>query len=292
MKTEKIYKEKSKHWLLRSCILFVAIGLLVWFTLYVICEQGNLTVTKYSLSTDKFSGEFKVTVLADLHNKEFGTDNKELVKLVKEQNSDVIACLGDFVQKQDPRTDIAYSLYTQLNEIAPVYAVLGNHETYTDNSKDYIQSIKDSGVALLDNEMIDIPVGNDSITLGGLTEYPFYEFDAPDYNNNERYFFDKFIASTNYKLLLTHKPELFMWGLKEYDIDLMLCGHTHGGCVNLPFVGSIYAPNQGFFPKYVKGLYHSDTATMIISGGLGATYSIPRINNPPEILVVTINGEK
>lgn len=286
-------KENRKHYIIRTVIIALLIGLIVWGTLYILAEQDNLVVTKYTMDTDKFDGTFKVTVLSDLHNKEFGEGNEKLLDLVSKQDSDIIACLGDFVVKGDKNTQIAYDLYKNLKEIAPVYAVLGNHETYSDLSDTYIQSIKDSGVNLLDDTMTDIKINEkDSITIGGLRDYPYYEFDAPDYNNADRYFFEKFCDVSNYKLLLTHKAELFMWKLKDYPIDLMLCGHTHGGCFNVPFIGPLYAPNQGFFPQYAYGEFSSDTCNMIITSGLGSTYFIPRINIDPEIVVVTINGTK
>jgi predicted MPP superfamily phosphohydrolase len=70
-------------------------------------------------------------------------------------------------------------------------------------------------------------------------------------------------------------------------------GHYHGGQWNLQFIGGVYAPYIGFNPPFVKGVYKGEYATIILSSGLGNEHRyIPRINNPPEIVVVDIKPEK
>ena len=64
-------------------------------------------------------------------------------------------------------------------------------------------------------------------------------------------------ADDNFKLLLTHYPEYFLGKLNDYDIDLAITGHAHGGQVRLPFIGGLYAADQGLFPKLCDG-YHED----------------------------------
>ena len=63
---------------------------------------------------------------------------------------------------------------------------------------------------------------------------------------------------------------------------------THGGLVQIPFVGGVIVPNQGLFPQYDKGEFLFDNTTMIISAGLGVSNPVPRFNNQPEICVINI----
>ena len=70
--------------------------------------------------------------------------------------------------------------------------------------------------------------------------------------------------------------------------DLVLSGHYHGGLIRLPFIGGIYAPEQGYFPEYDAGLYDINGNKVIISRGLGTSSKIPRINNIPEISVIIL----
>ncbi len=85
-----------------------------------------------------------------------------------------------------------------------------------------------------------------------------------------------------YNIVLSHRPEYFEM-YSEYDIDLLLSGHTHGGVVVLPFIGGIYAHPQGWFPKYTSGIYEKDNFKMIIGRGIGYSGIKLRIFNPPEI---------
>ena len=70
--------------------------------------------------------------------------------------------------------------------------------------------------------------------------------------------------------------------------DLTLSGHAHGGQVRLPFIGGLAAPGQGILPEYDAGLFAADSAAMIVSRGLGNSIIPLRINNRPEIVVITL----
>ena len=73
----------------------------------------------------------------------------------------------------------------------------------------------------------------------------------------------------------------------EYDVDLIFCGHYHGGQVRIPVLNQgLYAPYVGWWPKYSHGLYDGKYSTVILSTGLGSgSQWIPRVFNPPEIVV-------
>ena len=92
----------------------------------------------------------------------------------------------------------------------------------------------------------------------------------------------------SYTILLSHRPELF----ETYvccGVDLVLCGHAHGGQFRLPFIGGLVAPNQGLFPKYDSGLYTDGKTNMVVSRGLGNSIIQFRFNNRPEVILVEIN---
>jgi hypothetical protein len=87
-----------------------------------------------------------------------------------------------------------------------------------------------------------------------------------------------------YKVLLSHHPEYF--GLIKDYADLILAGHSHGGQIRL-FGHGLFAPGQGFLPKYSKGRYEN----MIVSAGLANTTWVPRLFNPTEIVIVEMKDE-
>ena len=94
-----------------------------------------------------------------------------------------------------------------------------------------------------------------------------------------------------FKILMSHRPELIDIYAAN-NIDLVFCGHAHGGQFRIPFVGGIYAPNQGFLPKYTSGLTLKISTSMVVSRGLGNSVIPVRIFNRPELVVVTLSNTK
>ena len=95
--------------------------------------------------------------------------------------------------------------------------------------------------------------------------------------------------------MLSHRPESFVLGEASvtWNIDLVLHGHAHGGQVVLPFVGGLWAGDQGFFPTYVHGMYEKDLLSILVTSGLGTNKkAIPRLNNPPEVVVLNLLPEE
>lgn len=92
-----------------------------------------------------------------------------------------------------------------------------------------------------------------------------------------------------YKILMAHRPELIETYL-PFGFDLVVSGHSHGGQVRIPFlVNGLWAPDQGGFPKYAGGMYTHDKLTHIVSRGISFNPKLPRIFNPPEIVVIRLN---
>ena len=77
----------------------------------------------------------------------------------------------------------------------------------------------------------------------------------------------------------------------DYKMDLVFTGHAHGGQIRLPFIGGLYAPHQGLFPKYTSGTFKKDNTTMVVSRGIGGSKFPFRINNRPELVIVTLKSE-
>jgi len=280
----------------------LGLSLILLFLVCVLCEvlfsSEYLNITSVNIKTDKTPAGFRAVLLSDLHNKEYGKGNKNLLKAIYEQNPDIIFVVGDMLNKGEKNREIALDFYSELSKISDVYCCLGNHERAFYDVEGLKLDIKRSGARLLENEMETVDFTSGSITVGAVQYYPYYEVDAPEYNNPSRHFLDSFLKQQeeNFSIMLIHEPEQFYWKYKEMDFDLILCGHTHGGIVRLPFVGGLIAPNQGILaqngdilPDYTKGYYTSGTANMYISGGLGNEVLVPRFFNPPEICVINVN---
>ncbi len=92
-----------------------------------------------------------------------------------------------------------------------------------------------------------------------------------------------------YTVLLSHRPEFFEL-YTEYNFDLVLSGHAHGGQWRIPYIlNGLYAPNQGVFPKYAGGEYTENNTTMIVSRGLARESTLlPRFYNRPELVIIDL----
>lgn len=273
-------------------ILLVLLGLFVCFlALNIFYCSSEVVTTNYKITSEKLNGNIKIALLADLHLKDYGNNNKKIIDAVEENSPDIIAVAGDLTILNSDKTDTAIELLRQLTEIAPTYYAPGNHEAELLANENFIRNVTETSAHFLVNKYEYFEKNGEKILIGGIKQYPFFEFDAPDFDNDERHFFDDFLEQekNSYSILICHYPECFLWKFNEYDIDLMLSGHTHGGLIRLPFIGGLYAPNQGFFPKYDYGLYQSDTATMVVTSGLANSNFLPRINNPGEVCIIQVN---
>lgn len=284
----KNLKIKSK--ILLTIVIFTLLCMIFLILNANYCAN-TIKISNYALNSDEINTNIRFVFLSDLHNKEFGKNNCDLIKKIQNENPDFIAVGGDMVTNDFLNDDVMKSVLTQLSEIAPTYCILGNHELELAKEIDFEEDINNTGARLLDNDLTYFQKDGEKIVIGGLTDYPFYEFNGPDYNVPERYFWDEFMneAESNYSVLLHHQPEYIDELLADTEIDLVVCGHTHGGLIQIPFIGGLVAPNQGFFPEYDLGEYNFDDTKMIVSAGLANSNFVPRINNPVEICVIDIN---
>lgn len=238
--------------------------------------------------TNEFSG-FKIVQLSDLHSKAFGDDQQTLVKKVMKEKPDLIVFTGDLVdsKKYDEKTSL--TLMEKLTDMAPVYYVTGNHEWWSGKYDSLEEKLSDIGVEVMSNTTEEIVIGNERILLTGIddpAEENTLETEASIAEASIKEALTD-IETGDFHILLSHRPELFSL-YAEYQFDLVLSGHAHGGQVRIPFIGGLIAPNQGLFPAYTAGTYKINNTTMIVNRGLGNSIIPQRIFNRPEIVVVTL----
>ncbi len=278
-------KKKKKGGKLIAILVIIAVFLGLCSGL-VIYQNNQLEKSFYQVKSSKVVDNIRIVCIADMHLKQFGVDNGKLVTEITKLSPDLITVVGDMNMESKPDDyDCVISLVKRLNEVAPVYYSLGNHEIDAmlfQKSKIY-DDVKKAGIKIMNNETETVDIGGTKVDIIGLTQNP-EEFD--EYG---RKFFDKAMENDdNFKLVLNHYPENFLGVLDDYNIDLALAGHAHGGQVRLPFIGGIYAADQGFFPQLCDGYHEIGNSRLIITRGLGKSGFMPRINNKPEITVVDI----
>ena len=273
-------------------IIIISLIIIVLIIIYLYFENNAIQITnidvKDPIIPNSFN-DFKIVHISDLHNKEFGKNQQNIIAKIKEINPDIIVITGDIIDSYDTNVQISADFINGISKIAPVYYVTGNHESRI--LDDYVSlktQIQTAGIHVLENEFITISNGNDKINIIGMND-PSFDFLKLTGSTDEE------IVATNlngltedlkgYNILLSHRPELIDI-YASFNINLVFSGHAHGGQIRIPFIGGIIAPNQGFFPKYTSGLYEVKNTKMVVSRGLGNSAFPIRINNRPEIVVV------
>ena len=167
----------------------------------------------------------------------------------------------------------AYRFFEEAGRLAPVVLCRGNHKQYL--TPQDLSAMEHAGVTILDNDSAEI----NGILFGGLPS-------KQSTGALDTAFLETFSSSPKYKILLCHHPEYYPM-LANYPIDLILCGHCHGGQIRVCGRG-VFAPGQGLFPRYYHGVYHD--GRMVVSAGCANTASIPRWGNETEVVILRLTG--
>jgi predicted MPP superfamily phosphohydrolase len=226
---------------------------------------------------------FRIAQISDFHDAEIGKDNERLLKMLRESKPDIIVITGDFIDSR--RTDVGHSLdfAKEAVKIAPCYYVTGNHEGRVPEYKELREGLIELGVCVLENEAVGIERDGEVITLIGVHDQSM---------GLDGGLISELGAKENiFTLLIAHRPATFSVA-RDSGIDLLLCGHVHGGQFRIPLLGGVFGPGQGFFPEHDAGLFVEDATTMIISRGIGNSAFPFRVNNRPEIVVAELHPKK
>ena len=229
----------------------------------------NRVRTEYTFRSDKIERALRLAVASDLHSAPFDDVLEDFSRC------DAVLIPGDLVDRHRRNNENAFRFLEVVPEIVPVFYSLGNHERkLRRNREEYLEKAEKSRVTLLRDESVRFR----GICIGGLTSV----LGEPD-----TAFLDRFEKEDGYRLLLCHHPEVYRDYVSGRDIDLTLCGHAHGGQIQIRGRG-LYAPGQGLFPKLTHGLY--DGGKMLVSRGMtnGAKPRVPRINNPCELIILNL----
>ncbi len=266
---------------LRFAFALLFIGLILW----ILWANTALTVTEITIE-DPAIGEgfqgFRIAQISDLHNAQFGQDNETLLSLLESARPDIIVLTGDLIDSRNTNLQVALAFASRAAAIAPTYYVTGNHEGRIAGYPALREGLLEAGVILLENAAVTLTEGDDRLTIAGVHDPMFLPEGsiASGLQAVEN-------PAGDYTLLLAHHPE-FLEAYAAWGADLVFSGHAHGGQFRLPLIGGLVAPGQGLFPRYDSGLYTLEDTQMVVSRGLGNSIIPLRINNRPEIVVVTL----
>lgn len=283
-----------KKWNKRQWIFTVAICLIL-ITIWIVRDNNQIKLTEYIITSPKVPEAFtcfEIAQISDLHNTEFGEENSKLLELLSEVEPHMIVLTGDLVDSRQTDIEIALDFVGKAIQIAPVYYVSGNHEARLPEYEELKMGLTEVGVTVLENQKVQITKDGESITLMGIQDPSFRtDYLFGDAESISRQAISELQnESDGFTVLLSHRPELFDVYV-DTGINLVFSGHAHGGQFRLPFIGGLFAPNQGFIPKYDAGRFDKENTTMIVSRGVGNSIIPLRINNPPELVVVELKRQ-
>jgi uncharacterized protein len=273
-------KRKNK----KKKLIIPAIFVLIIAITSIFAFRTNLAVKYYEISTDKINDNIRIAFIADLHSCYYGENQKDLLDCINKQAPDIVMFGGDIADDELPHENWMIVLEA-LAALYPCYYVTGNHEYWSFDAEFIRQTVNEFGINVLEGECRTIAINGQKINICGIDDFVIGEKE-----------YDKQLKNTMinrdfslYSLLLAHRPEHINRYL-NYNFDLILSGHTHGGQWRIPFVlNGLYAPDQGFFPKYAGGKYEHGSTLHIVSRGLSKNSTrIPRIFNPPELVIVDL----
>ncbi len=260
------------------------------------CSNFTIASEVFDIADSKIPADFesyRITQISDLQGREYSDGAEKLLSLVNEQKPDMIVITGDLIDRT--RADISPAVETvrRLAETAPVYYVNGNHERGSGKNYDkLLVSLRQIGVSVLEDKSVLIKKGGSAIELIGLRDITFRQLkEGEEMATLTADKIKELKSGDYYTILLSHRPELFDYYAKG-GVDLIFCGHAHGGQIRLPFAGGLYSPDQGFFPKYTNGLYEEAGVKMLVSRGLGYSMIPARFNNTPEIVTAVLHSSK
>lgn len=224
---------------------------------------------------------FRIAHIADLHNARFGPGHCRLLAQLRAAKPDLIAITGDMIDARRTDLDCALQLARAAVDIAPCFYVMGNHEARIPAYPKFEQGLLEAGVQVLRNREYSLERNGAWLSILGIDDPAATEGFQETLQTLSS-------QARGFRLLLSHRPERFEAYCAAH-MDVVLCGHTHGGQVRIPFLGGIIAPHQGFFPDYDSGVYTDGDTSMIISRGLGNSLCPLRVNDPPELVLAELH---
>lgn len=263
-------------WLKRTALVLLTVGLLY----LLLGWDYHLKTVTYTIENQDIAEPVRIACIADLHCCHWGEGQRQLLDAVDAAAPDVVVLAGDILDDTMPMEQ-GYTVLRHLVENWPCYYVTGNHDAFD------AQTVADFGITVLDGTYEELTVNGQTIRVCGVSDPRTHGKDA----------FATTLAALNgqnagregFSLLLAHRPAY----VAEYlpgGYDLILSGHAHGGQWRIPgLLNGLLAPDEGLFPQYAGGCYDLDGTAFIVSRGLAKESTrVPRLFNPPELVLVDI----
>jgi uncharacterized protein len=250
-------------------------------------EDDWYEVTYLQLHLARLNAEFegyRIVQISDFHIGTWATADilAQAILEVNRQKPDLVAITGDFVT-HDPElfAPAMIELLRDINTSDGVVAILGNHDHWA-NPEIVRDILKNAGVKDLSNTVYRIQRGKSQLHIAGVDDQIEKLDDLSSVLGQ--------LPPEGSAILLAHEPDFAIHSDKSRRFDLQLSGHTHGGQVNLPYIGPVILPTYG--KKFPSGLYKLDHMFLYTNRGLGTADLQIRYNCKAEITVFDLHSNR
>ena len=294
--------EKRRRKMLTVATLAAMIaGLCLSYAYFV--EPNRLVVNRADIRIPAWDAAFeglKIVAISDIHGGSNGGSEEMILRVVEKanaENADAIVILGDFVSTNSDPSEIRMPVSVIADRLSGlkakegVFAVLGNHDGWHGNDR-IADELRRVGITVLENEIAFIERSGQKIRIFGMRDHlhmgSWATFDVDMRAAAARY------EQTGEMIVLQHSPDVFpvlnAFHTFGSSFKLMLAGHTHGGQIWLPLLGSPIVPSS-FGQRYNRGHVREEGVDMFVTTGVGTSILPFRFLMPPEIAVLTIRSE-
>jgi predicted MPP superfamily phosphohydrolase len=284
-----LYREVRRLKWLRvtlAAIILVLAGVAFWGFLV---EPGRLVVHQQTIQLDNWPQPLdglRIAVISDIHVDNWFITEKKLRTIVErtnQQQPDLIVILGDYMSSNGWVThrvepEVFGPILKDLHAPLGVYSVLGNHDWWYSGVK-VRRGLEQNGIKVLENEAAQVDVRGTSLWLVGLADL---------WTRPQR------ISETVAKapegqpvIVLTHNPDIFP--NVPQRVQLVLAGHTHGGQVRFPIIGSV-VQSSDYGDRWERGDVFEDNHHLFVTSGIGTSIVPVRFGLPPEIVILTLKS--
>lgn len=267
---------------------FVVASLVFWG---FFIEPNRLVVHQHAIAIANWPKELnglRIAVLSDLHVGGAFIDDRKLRLIVERTNElhpELIVILGDYMSSEGRsshrvKPEVFGPSLQGFQAPLGIYSVLGNHDWWYNGEK-VRHGLEANGIKVLDNEVARVEKNGRAFWLVGLADL----WTRPQRIGQT---VDKIAPPGEPMIALTHNPDIFP-NLPE-RVPLLLAGHTHGGQVQFPFIGSVVAPSR-FGNRFVEGHVYENGHHLFVTTGIGTSIVPVRFAVPPEIVLLTITTQ-
>jgi predicted MPP superfamily phosphohydrolase len=278
---------RTPHWGKRLRVtldaLILLLGLLLFWAFFI--EPNRLVVREQTIEIENWPQQLdglRVAVISDIHvGASFITDEKlrTIVTRTNERQPELIVILGDYMTKAHIPPEVFGATLRGFSAPLGTYSVLGNHDAWY-NVESVRRGLEQNGIRVLENEVQQLNVRGTSLWLVGLADL---------WTRPQR--IEETVAKVpegQPMIALTHNPDIFP-SLPQ-RVPLLLAGHTHGGQVRFPLIGTVVESSR-YGDRYVKGHVIENNHHLFVTTGIGTSIVPVRFGVTPEIVILTLKSK-